>query len=227
MVGGVAGSFVAPSVDILGVSTEGSAPLLAGAAAIYVASALGALLGAGTAAIVAFGIGRTGRPRTAAISGSVTGTVAAVAAGYLSGNLAQSWVNAFSGNPLAGALVGGVIAGSAAGVAAASAHRIFRGPGALAGREEAFVAVWGSVLGLFAGMGGASIGATLAQSARACPNGFYANPSNPFGCVPGILQGSLLIGIWSGALMGAVGALATALLLALLARDSAPAHSTG
>jgi MFS family permease len=216
LVGGIAGSFVAPSMDSLGVSTEGSLPLLAGGAAIYAASLIGALLGATVGAVTAFAIGRKRRQGVAAIAGSVAGIAIGVAVGYFSEGLAQAWVNAFSGNPLEGALVGGAIAGGFAGVAAAAILRVFRNLGTLVGREGSFTALSGSVLGLLAGMGGASIGATLAQSVSECPNGYYVNPYTPSSCVPGILQGSLLFGLWAGAITGAVGALVAASALSRL-----------
>ncbi|MGA9839940.1 MAG: hypothetical protein WBE40_02705 [Thermoplasmata archaeon] len=223
LVGGVAGSFVALSIAALGPVVNGSLPLLAGGAAIYVGSLLGASLGASIAAITAFAIGRKGNPRLAAISGSFAGIVVGVLVGLLSEGLARSWVNAFSVNPLEGALVGGAIAGGFAGVAAAGMLRIFGNPGSEISREGRFAALLGSVLGVFAGMGGASIGATLAQSVVACPNGYYANSYQPAGCVPGILQGALLIGLWAGAILGALGGFAAAF---VLSRLGGPAGST-
>jgi hypothetical protein len=214
LVGGLAGSFVARSMDRLGISTERSFPLLAGEAAIYVASLLGALLGATVGALTAFGIGRSKNPAMAAVAGSVAGILMGVVVGYFSEYLAQTWVNAFSGNPLEGALAGGLIAGGFAGAVAAAMYRLSRKPPGLAGREEAFVAAYGSVLVLFAGMGGASMGATLAQSVLPCPDGYFTNPDFLPGCASGILEGSLLLGIWGGAIAGAVGAPAASLVLA-------------
>jgi hypothetical protein len=216
LVGGVAGSFVAPSMDSLGVSTEGSLPVLAGGAAIYVASLLGALLGATAGASTAFAIGRRRHQAAAATLGSLAGIVVGMVVGYCSEGLAQAWINAFSGNPLEGALVGGAIGGGFAGVAAAAALRVFRSSGAPSSRERTFAALVGTIAGLLTGMGGASIGATLAESVLVCPNGYYTNPSTLPGCVVGILQGALLLGIWAGAVCGAIAALATAFVLSRL-----------
>jgi hypothetical protein len=222
LVGGIAGSFVAPSMDSLGISTEGSLPLLGGVAAIYAASLAGALLGTTTGAATAFAIGRKHHERIAAIAGSVVGIAVGVVAGYYSEGLAQGWVNAFSGTPTEGALVGGAIAGGMAGVAAAATLRVFRNLGGGTRHEGSFAPLLGSVLGLFAGMGGASIGATLAQSVVVCPSGYSANPDVLGGCAPGILQGSLLVGLWAGAITGAIGALVTASVLSRLGGAIAP-----
>jgi len=221
LVGGVTGSFIASSMDSLGISTEGSLPLLGGGAAIYTASLVGALLGATVGSVIAFTIARNGSHRIAAISGSVAGTVSGAVVGYFSEGLAQAWINAFSGNPLEGALVGGAIAGGFAGTAGAASLRTFRSLGARTGRERGFTALLGGLLGLLGGIGGASIGASLAQSVLACPNGYSANPYTPSGCASGILQGSLLLGLWAGAITGAVGAVLTAYALSVLGRGGA------
>lgn len=216
LVGGLGGSFVAPSMVSLGISTTGNLALLAGGAAIYVGSLMGALLGAAAAAVTSFILARWRGQRIAAIAGSVAGIGTGVVVGFFSENLAGAWVSAFSGNPLEGALVGGAIAGGVAGIAMVALLRVFRNVGARVSREGKLLALLGSILGLLAGMGGASIGATLAQSVVACPNGYYAHPFTPSGCVPGILQGSLLFGLWAGAITGAVGALVTASVLSRL-----------
>lgn len=225
LVGGLVGSFVAPSMISLGISPEGNLPLLAGGAAIYAGSLMGALLGAAGAAMTAFFVAQKRGPRIAAITGSVAGIAVGVAVGFFSEPLAVAWVHAFSGNPLEGALVAGAIAGGYAGVALVATTRIFWKANPRVIREGGFLALLGSVLGLLAGMGGAGIGATLAQSVVACPNGYYENPFTPSGCVPGILQGSLLFGLWAGAITGALAALVTALVLSRLriAPRAAPA----
>jgi MFS family permease len=235
LVGGVAGSFVAPSMVSLGIRTGGSHPLLGGGAAIYVASVAGALLGVTSGALTAFVIrgrrhfliDRRRHQWVAAITGSIAGIAVSVVAGYFSEDLARLWVNAFSANPLEAALVGGAMAGSFAGVAGAATLRTFQSMRTRASRQGKFTALSGSILGLLAGLGGGSIGATLAQSVIACPNGYYSNPSPPSGCVPGVLQGSLLLGLWAGAATGAVAALVTTTLLSRLATtvaDSIPAN---
>lgn len=193
---------------------------MAGLAAIYVASAAGALLGTTVGAVTAFVIGRRRHQRVAAIAGSVAGIAIGVVAGYYSDNLAVSWINVFSGNPLEGALAGGAIAGGLAGVAGAIALRTFQNLGAVVRHERKFAALSGSVLGLLAGLGGGAIGATLAQSVIACPNGYFSNPVIPSGCVPGVLQGSLLIGLWAGAATGALAAFLAASVLGRLTPDA-------
>lgn len=128
LVGGVAGSFVAAWMDSLGVSTEGSHPVLGGAAALYAAFPSGAVLGMSCAAVVAFIVGRRGLPSLAAVLGSVTGIGAGAVAGYFSENLTEAWINWFGGNPFEGGLAGGIIAGALAGVATASIIRTLRPP---------------------------------------------------------------------------------------------------
>jgi hypothetical protein len=214
-------------MDSLGVSTEGSYPLLAGGPAIYVASVGGALLGALAGAVVAFAMGRRRRQRIAAIAGSSAGIIVAAIAGYFSENLAQAWVNAFSGNPLEGALVGGAIAGSCAGVAAAGVLSVFQDGGTPTRRTTPYAGLVGAVLGLLAGAGGGSIGGSLAQSALVCPNGYYAIPYRAVGCDAGILQGSLLFGMWAGAVFGAIGALVAALVISRLPETMTPSDPSG
>jgi hypothetical protein len=219
LVGTVGGSFLAASVAIY---TVGPAPLLAGGASIFVGSLLGALVGAAGGALPAFVLGRAGWPRGGAFLGAIVGIGTGGAMGFLSEGTAQAWVNAFSGNALAGALVGGGIAGALVGIAVASSLRVLRRSGTPVKRAVQFAGLVGSLAGAFAGIGGAGIGASLAQAASVCPNGYFGNPYTPSGCVPGLLQGALLIGIWIGALMGAIGAMATAEVLGLL---PAPADS--
>lgn len=226
-VGSVAGGFVAPSMDSLGLSTEGGTPLLAGGAAIFVASLLGAVLGAVVGAVVAFVWVRARRPGVGAVVGSVLGIVAGVLSGYFSERFAQSWVNALSANPQEAAFLGGVLAGLLGGgtgavLASAAARSV-----PSFGRPRAFAALLGALLGLLSGVGGGSIGATLAQSATACPNGYYyANPSPPSGCAPGLLQGALLLGMWGGALAGAISAVAVFAVLSYANRSSQAERST-
>jgi hypothetical protein len=227
LVGGVVGSFVAASMDSVGLSTEGSLPLLAGDAAIYVAFLMGALLGASVGALTAFAIGRQRRQRIAAVAGSVAGIAAGLITGYLSELLASVWINAFSGNPLEGALVGGAIAGGLAGVAVAAVLRLFPDTGVGNSANGRFAALLGSVAGALAGMGGASVGATLAQSVLVCPNGYSVYPYVSSGCSAGILQGSLLFGIWAGAVTGAVGALVCATVLRRINRLSTTMSPAG
>ena len=227
-VGSAAGGFVAPSMDSLGVSTEGATPLLAGGAAIFTASLLGAVLGAVAGALVAFVVVRAGRPRTGAITGSVFGILAGVLAGYFSEALAEAWVNAFSGNPLGAALIGGLLAGLlGGGTGAVIAHVSVRSVPSF-GRPRTFAALLGGLFGLLSGIGGGGIGATLAQSASFCPNGYYANPSPlPYGgCVPGLLPGALVLGMWGGAVAGVLSGVAVFTFLSFERRPSLPVHAT-
>ena len=218
LVGAVGGSFLAASIAIY---SYGSQPILAGEGAIYLGSAVGAAVGAAAAALPAFVLGRSGWPQAGALLGAVVGVGAGGAMGLVSEGWAQGWVTAFASNALAGALVGAGIAGALAGVTAAAFLRILRRSGTPVKRLVQFAGLIGSVAGLFAGIGGASVGVTLAQAATVCPNGYYTNPYTPSGCVPGVLAGSLLVGIWVGALMGAIGAMVTAEILGLLPAPSA------
>jgi hypothetical protein len=220
LVGGEAGAFLAASLNTLALSTEGSRPLLAGGAAIYVGSLLGAVVGAAIAALVAFGVGRAGYEVTAAIGGSLTGLLGAGLVGYYSEPLAQAWINAFSGDPLAGALAGGAIAAGFAGVGAVAVLRALSPPASPGRRRASFAALIGSVAGFLVGIGGASIGSTLAESVSPCPNGYYGNPFTPGPCVPGLLQGSLLVGMWVGAVVGAATAVLASVVLARLGGDT-------
>jgi hypothetical protein len=226
LVGAVAGSFLAASMDTAGISTEGSLPLLAGGPAIFVASLAGALLGAAGGALTAFWIGRASRKGVAAVAGSAAGIAVGAIVGYLSEILARAWITAFSGNPLEGAVVGGAIAGGYAGVAVAAMLRVFGDPDPHGHSDRRFAALLGSLLGLLAGAGGGSIGATLAQSVLVCPNGYYAYPFVPAGCNAGILQGAILFGIWGGAVAGAFGALVAAYVLPRLSRASSAGSPT-
>lgn len=215
LVGGSAGSFVVASVETLGPPVTGNLPLLGGIDAIFVASLLGALVGMSSAALVAYRVGRTGREGLAAVVGSASGILAGVVIGFVSESVAVRWVDAFSTKPLAAALVGGAFAGGFAGVAVAASLWALWGRGLRVLGTEIFAALVGGALGMLAGMGGANIGATLAQSATACANGYYANPGTGGACVPGLLQGALLVGIWVGAVAGTLAALATARVLTL------------
>lgn len=226
LVGAVGGSYVAPSMDSLGLSTTGNTPLLAGAAAIYLASMLGAALGAAAGAVFAFAIVRVASARVAALVGSVVGLAVSALAGYFSGELSVAWVNSFAGNPLMAALAGGILAGGYAGVATAAALRLQPAGMESLGRRIGFSGLGGGLFGLLAGAGGGSIGVTLAQSITPCPNGYYIVPRQFARCAPGLLQGSLLVGMWAGAVTGAILAIVAAWLMARLARlDSGSARS--
>lgn len=221
-VGGVAGSFVAPSMDSLGISTEGSHPLLGGSAAIYVAFVLGGMLGSAAAAFVAYGAGRHGHERRATLLGGLAGIALAALAGYFSENVAEGWANAFFQLPFTAALVAGAIAGSFAGGAAAAVVRVYRPSGPPFSKERRFATLVGSLFGLWAGFGGGVLGAYL--SFAKCP---YNVSAGVFGTVvtPGcdFTQGSVAIGAWAG---GAAGALSALLVAAVLLRWSRPPSPT-
>ncbi|MFZ1023452.1 MAG: hypothetical protein WAN87_04895 [Thermoplasmata archaeon] len=160
------------------------------------------------------------------MAGSLAGIFAGAIVGYFSENLAQAWIKWYSGNPLEAAAMGGVIAGAFAGVSIAAVMRVFEDAEGGARRSGRFSALLGSLAGVFAGIGGASIGSTLAQSVLSCANGYSGNPYLQSGCAQGILQGSLLFGIWTGAIAGAISAWATAVILSRLRRHERPG-STG
>jgi len=213
LVGTAAGSFLAASIASALVTAGW---VLGGSAAIYVASALGAVVGAGVAALVAFSLARFGWFRIGALAGALLGIAVGGAMGYVAESFAQSWIAAFSGNPPVAALVGGGLAGSLVGVAVAAALRILRRSGMPVKRAVQFAGLVGSLAGAFAGVGGASIGIALAEATTLCPNGYYSNPGFAAGCAVGVASGALLLGLWVGALMGAVGAMTTAEILGLL-----------
>lgn len=213
LVGGVSASFVAPSMVSLGIWTGGNRAILAGEAAIYVSSLTGAVLGTAVGAVTAIVVCRTRPAWVGSLGGSVAGIGIGVVVGYFSENIALAWFDAFSSNPLEAALVGGAIAGGFAGIAAAVALRALAKMGAAVVLDGKFAALTGSILGLLAGLGGGSIGATLVDSLLACPNGFFTNPYTTSGCVPGLLQGSLLVGLWAGAATGAIAAVGASSLL--------------
>jgi hypothetical protein len=214
LVGGVLGSFVGASTAIY---SYGSQPIAGGDAAIYVGSLAGAVVGASVAAAIALGVGRSGRAALGAVAGSVGGVVAGALVGYYAEGIAQWWISTYGGNALEGALVGGAIAGGYVGVAFGAVLSGLRKSGTPIRRVVQFAGLAGALAGMFAGMGGGSIGATLAQAASVCPNGYTSTPAVVSGCSAGILQGALLIGLWVGAILGAVGGLATAEILTLQA----------
>ncbi len=203
--GTVTGSLVAASIAL---PSGGPTPVLGGAAAIFVGSFLGAAVGAATGAVPAFVLGRWGSPRAGTIVGAVAGLALGGAMGLTAEGVAQYWIRTYSADPLAGALVAGGIAGALVGIATAAVLRILRRSGTPVRRLVQFAGVVGGLAGAFAGIGGAGIGAGLAQSSMVCPDGAS--------CVSGVLAGSLLAGLWIGALMGAIGAMVTAEILGLL-----------
>lgn len=147
--------------------------------------------------MVAYLVGRSGQERTAAIDGSIGGLLVAAMAGYYSEEVAVYWVDAFSAHALLGGLVSGALAGLLGGVLMACLLRLWGGPERPAPPNYRFTALIGCIGGILAGMGGASIGSALALSTVACPTS---------GCVPGLLQGSLLFGMWVGGVAGSVSA---------------------
>ena len=209
--GGVVGSFVAPSMDSLGISTGGSTPLLGGSAALFAAFALGAAVGSTTGALVAFLVGRRGHERIAAASGAGAGIVLSVVAGYLSEIVAEWWAGTFFQYPLSAGLVGGALAGGFAGVAAVALLRGLRSSGPKFPKERRFATLSGSVAGLWAGLGGGALGEYLALAK--CPEyaAGYGGPVVLAGC--GFTQGAIALGAWAGAAVGALSAFLTALVL--------------
>lgn len=210
-VGGLVGSFVAASMDSLGISTEGAQPLLGGSAAIYVAFVLGGMAGAATGAWVAFAAGRDGHePRGALLGGAAAVGVAAVA-GYFSEKVAEWWATTFFQEPLSAALAGGLIAGAAAGVASTALRRTVRPEGPPGSGERRFATLAGSLAGLLAGFGGGTLGSYLAQAL--CPGSTIGGPGPAVlsGC--DFTQAAPLLGAWAGAAAGAVTGLAAGILL--------------
>ncbi len=224
-VGGAAGSIVAPSMDSLGLSTEGSSPLLGGAAAIYVAFVLGGVAGAAGGALVAYGAGRGGHERRAAVAGAGAGILVAALAGYVSENVAQWWATAFFQAPLTAGLYGGILAGLVAGVASATILRAMRSEGPARGHERRFAALVGSLMGLWSGFGGAILGVYLAMAqcpAFAAGGTTYGGPAVLAGC--GFEQGAVAFGAWAGGAAGAASALLAATILPLLSRSVGPGN---
>lgn len=213
LLGGVAGGFLGASVSLY---SYGSQPIDGGDVAIFVGSLLGALVGAGVAAVVAYGLARAGWPGVGAVAGAMVGAGVGGALGLFAENFASDWISAYGSNPLVGALVGGGVAGAVFGVAAGAVVCAARPPGAKIKRVVQFAGLAGSVVGLFAGIGGGSVGASLAEAASVCPNGYFGFPRVVSGCDAGVLQGSLLFGMWIGAVVGAIAALATAEILTLI-----------
>ena len=213
LVGGVGGSFLAGSMDSLGLTTGGQYPLLAGDAELYTAFALGALLGPGVAAVAAYVLARAGHVIVAAVGGSMLGLLAGGLVGAFAENAAVWWTSEFSSNPYEGAAVGALIAGAAGGLAIVSVFRAGRPAGSPAPSLR-FAGLLGSIAGLLAGVGGGGVGFSLAESTKVCPNGYSGYPAAPPpNCFAGVGQGSLILGVWFGAAAGALGALATAWVL--------------
>lgn len=210
-IGAIAGSVVAPSMDSLGFSLEGSHPLLGGSAAIYVAFALGPTLGACVGAGIAYVTAGRDHARRGALLGSVAGIVAAAVVGYFSEPIAEAWANAFRGAPFSAAFVAAVVAGAGGGVAAALLVRTMRPEGPRVARERRFSALLGSLVGLLAGLGGAALGAYLVLGDCATPGG-TANLPSVSAC--DFTQGALGLGAWAGAAVGAAAGLLTAAILA-------------
>lgn len=215
LVGALAGSFLGAVVPIYAAT---SSPLLAGSAAIYVGTVLGAVGGAAAGALVAFAIATLGHPSLGAAIGSVAGIAAGAAAGFEANAAAVAWVNTFALNALGAALYGGIIGGALVGVAAGAGVRVFQREGTPVKRVVQFGGLLGALGGVLAGIGGGSLGATLAQSTTVCPNGIYSGGV----CPPGLLQGAILLGIWGGGLLGAIAGLLTAEILTFLAARRAP-----
>lgn len=209
-------------MDSLGISTEGSRPLLGGSAAIYVAFVLGGMLGSTAAALVAYGAGRHGHERWATLLGALVGIALSGVAGYFSENVAEGWANAFFQLPMTAALVGGAIAGSFAGGAAAATVRVSRPTGPPYPKERRFATLVGSLFGLWAGFGGGILGAYL--SFAKCP---YNVSAGVFGTavISGcdFTQATVVIGAWAG---GAAGALSALLVAAVLLRWARPLPPT-
>ncbi|HTZ62034.1 MAG TPA: hypothetical protein VMC82_05290 [Thermoplasmata archaeon] len=222
LVGGLAGSLAGASTSI---DSYGPAPIVGGGAAIYVGSLLGAIAGVGAAALVAFALARSGSPRVGAIAGAVAGTGLGALFGTFAEGLAQGWIGQFRSAPLGAAFVGGALAGALLGIAAGAAVRVFQREGAPVKRVVQFGGLLGSLGGLLAGIGGASVGVTLAEATSVCPNGYFTDPYVASGCAQGLLQGSLLLGLWGGALTGALAGLASAEVLTLIAARRPPSPS--
>lgn len=210
LVGAVAGSFLGSVVPIYAPAAH---PLLGGDAAIYVGTLLGAIAGAAAGSIVAFVLARLGRPALGAVVGSLAGLAAGAASGAFAEPAAADWVRAFSGDPLAAAFFGGAIGGTFVGIAAGVGVLVFQRQGTPVKEVVRFGGMVGALGGVLAGLGGGSIGATLAQSTTYCPNAAY----NGAACPPGLLQGAILLGVWGGGLLGAIAGLLTAEVLTFLA----------
>ncbi len=211
------GSLVAPSMDSLGISTEGSTPLLGGSAALFAAFALGAAVGSTAGALVAYSVGRRGHERVAAALGAVAGIALSAAAGYFSEIVAEWWAGTFFQAPLSAGLVGGGIAGGFAGVAAVALLRGLRSPEPRYPKERRFATLSGSVAGLWAGLGGGALGEYLALAKCSEYGGPFAGPAVLAGC--DFTQGAVAFGAWSGA---AVGALSAYIAAFALSRTGAP-----
>ncbi len=224
-VGGVVGSFVAPSMISLGLSVGSSSPLLGGAAAIYVAFVLGALVGAAGGSCVAYVASRQGHATFAAFLGAAIGIALAGVAGYFSERVADWWASTFFQAPLSAGLFGGVLAGIAAGIAGALVLRPLRPPGPPRPKERRFATLVGSLLGLFAGYGGGSLGGYLALAHCPFANGGGSGPVLFTGC--DFTQGAAALGAWAGAAAAALAAFATATILSGAASRAARDRPNG
>jgi hypothetical protein len=224
LLGLLAGSFVAPSMDTVGLTPEGTEPFLAGEAAIWVAMVGGALLGAAVAALVAHLLLRRTSAPLATIGGALAGTAFSAGLGFGSEAVAIGWTQAFSADPLLGALAGAAIAALFGGALGALLPRVGRaGP-----TGYGLAILLGALVGGLAGLAGADAGETLADAPLVCPNGYTMNPAVPSGaCSAGVPQG-IILGVWVGILVGAlVAGLSTWLLDrsgALTERAASPEH---
>ncbi len=214
LVGGTAGSLLATAVAP---ATYGTTPIDAGGPAVAVAFLLGAIVGAGVAALLAAALGLRGSPRAGAVAGAVVGLGVGGSVGLFAETIVSDWIAAYGGDPLAGALIGAVIAGGLLGVTVGAAVCSLRTPALRIKQLVRFAGLAGSVGGMFAGLAGGSIGGALAQATTVCPNGYFGVPLHSTGCSAGLFEGSWFVGLWIGALVGAMVALATAEVLTLVA----------
>lgn len=214
LVGGAAGSLLAVALAPV---TYGTTAIDAGNPAIAVAFLLGAIVGAGVAALLAAALGLRGSPRAGAVAGALVGLGVGGSVGLLAETIVSDWIAAYGGDPLAGALVGAVIASGLFGGAIAAAVCSLRSPALRIKPLVRLAGLAGSVGGMFAGLAGGSIGGALAQAATVCPNGYFGVPLHSTGCSAGLFGGSWFVGLWIGALVGAIAALATAEVLTLIA----------
>lgn len=202
-------------MDSLGLSAEGSTPLLGGSAAIYVAFVLGGVVGASAGALVAYLAGRAGHEGRAALLAAGTAIALSAVAGYYSEVVAEWWANQFFQAPLSAGVAGGALAGTCAGVAAVTVLRALRPPDLRDPMEGRFASLVGSLAGLWAGLGGGALGAYLAL-AKCFP--FYGGPVALAGC--DFTQGAVALGLWAGGASGALSAWIATLVLGAGKRPS-------
>lgn len=220
LVGGVGGSFLAGLSGMFGTTVPTNHPLLGGSAAIYTGFALGAVLAPAVAAAIAYLVARLLPASAAATAGAVAGIVTGSVVSIYAEQAARWWVSEFGANPFVGAVAGALVAGVAAGGAIVAA--VQAGARGTRGIPLRFAGLIGAVAGLMAGVGGAGVGFTLAESESVCPNGYSGLPAPPPpNCWSGVGQGSLVLGIWFGAAAGVLGAVAVTLLFRLLSPRTA------